>query len=208
LVPVTKKKIGIQELFIWEIDPARGVVAKEWVFIDTSTLIGQLGLADLPHRPAAAKPTGEPEVVIAKNDDAEKANLDLHKKGIEAWNKKDVKGLDAMVDDKAVNHDIGGPKDMDKKKASAFMAEILKAFPDSKGEVVDSFAAGDYVVAMTKNTGTNKGPMPSMKLKKPTGKSLAFTGGDVVKYQGGKAVESWSFYNSATIAGQLGLMEK
>src|SRR4029079_19430399 len=65
---------------------------------------------------------------------------------------------------------------------------------------------GDYVVAVVKNSGTNKGAMPSMGLKKPTNKPMSFTGADVVKMANGKGVESWSFYNAAAIAMQLGLM--
>ncbi len=205
-MPATNKKVGVWYANVIEIDPAAGGVAKESLFTDEGTMMGQLGMHKMPVRPVADKPAGEPQVVISKGDDAEKANVDAYKKGMEAWEKKDTKGMLAMWDDKAVMHDYGMPKDSDKKAAAKMMGEILKAFPDAKGEVQDIWGAGEYVVAVTKNGGTNKGPMPSMGLKKPTNKPMSFTGVDVVKMANGKAVESWSFYNGAAIAMQLGLM--
>ena len=205
-VPATNKKLGVTEFHMVEVDPAAGGVVKEWVVSDMGTVLGQLGLHKSPVRPVATKPAGEAPVVIAKDDDAEKANVELYKKGLEMFSKKDMKGMGAMWDDKAVMHDYGSAKDVDKKKSEKMTAEILKAFPDAKGEIIDIWAAGEYVVAMVKNSGTNKGAMPSMGLKKPTNKAMAFTGADVIKFQNGKAVESWSFYNGMAIAQQLGLI--
>lgn len=204
-MPATNKKVGVWYLDMAEIDPAAGGVAKESLYTDAGTMMGQLGVHKMPVRPVAEKPAGEPQVVVAKSDDTEKANVDAYKKGVEAFMKKDQKGMMAMWDDKAVMHDYGTPKDMDKKASAKMMAEVTKAFPDAKGEVIDVWGAGDYVVAVVKNSGTNKGPMPSMGLKKATNKPMSFTGADVVKMQGGKAVESWSFYNAGAIAQQLGL---
>jgi len=205
-MPATNKKVGVWYLNVAEIDPAAGGVAKESLYTDEGTMMGQLGMHKMPVRPVAEKPAGEPQVVIAKDDDAEKANVEAYKKSMAAFEKKDTKTMLAYWDDKAVMHDYGQPKDADKKASAKMMGEILKAFPDAKGEVVDIWGAGDYVVAVVKNSGTNKGAMPSMGLKKPTNKPMSFTGADVVKMQGGKAVESWSFYNGAAIAMQLGLM--
>jgi predicted ester cyclase len=205
-MPATNKKVGVWYLSVVEIDPAAGGVAKEWLFSDMGTMMGQLGMHKMPVRAVAEKPAGEETVVIAKDDDAEKANVEAYKKGLDAFMKKDTKTMMAMWDDKAVMHDYGAPKDMDKKSSQKMMGEVLKAFPDAKGEIVDIWGAGEYVVAIVKNTGTNKGPMPSMGLKKATNKPMAFTGADVVKMANGKAVESWSFYNGMAIAQQLGMI--
>jgi predicted ester cyclase len=205
-MPATNKKAGVWHFHMVELDPAAGGVSKEWVFSDMATIMGQLGMHKSPVRPVAEKPAGEPQVVIAKDDDAEKANVEAYKKGLESFMKKDTKAMMTMWDDKAVMHDYGMPKDTDKKAAQKAMGEILKAFPDAKGEVVDIWGAGEYVVAIVKNSGTNKGAMPSMGLKKATNKPMSFTGADVLKMANGKAVESWSFYNGAAIAQQLGMM--
>jgi len=205
-MPATNKKVGVWYLNVLEIDPAAGGVTKESLYTDEGTMMGQLGMVKMPVRPVAEKPAGEAQVVIAKDDDAEKANVEVYKKGLEAFMKKDTKAMLATWDDKAVMHDYGSPKDTDKKASAKMMAEIMKAFPDAKGDIVDIWGAGDYVVAIVKNSGTNKGAMPSMGLKKPTNKPMSFTGADVVKMANGKGVESWSFYNAAAIAMQLGLM--
>lgn len=205
-MPATNKKVGVWYFSMVEVDPAAGGVSKESLFSDMGTMMGQLGMHKMPHRAAVDKPTGEPTVVIAKDDDAEKANVEAYKKNLEAFNKKDTKAMMAMWDAKAVMHDYGSPADSDMKKSMKMMAEIQKAFPDAKGEIVDIWGAGEYVVAVMKNTGTNKGPMPSMGLKKPTNKPMSFTGADVIKVTNGKAVESWSFYNAMAIAQQLGMI--
>jgi predicted ester cyclase len=201
----TNKKVGMQQFHMVEVDPASGAV-KEWFIYDQGAMMGQLGVAKGPHRDPEAAPTGDPMVIVAKDDDTEKANLDMYKKGQEAWAKRDAKAMSAMMDDKAVMHDMGSPADKDKKANDKFMAEILKAFPDAKGETLDVWAAGDYVVSLSKNGGTNKGPMPSMGMKKATNKPMSFTGADINKVAGGKVVESWSFYNGMWIAKQLGLI--
>lgn len=205
-IPATNKKVGYQMLHMVEFDPAAGGAAKEWLFADMGTMMGQLGLSPAPHRAAVDKPTGDPTIVIAKDDATEKANVEAYKKSVEAFAKRDMKALKAMATDDAKMHDMPAPADRDKKSADAFMVEIFKAFPDAKGEIIDVWAAGDYVVAVAKNTGTSKGPLPSMGLKKATGKTMSFTGADVILMKDGKATESWMFYNGMAIAQQLGLM--
>jgi predicted ester cyclase len=205
-IPASDKKIGMNQLHIVEVDPAAGGAVKEWLFYDSGTMMGQIGLNPMPHRAAIEAPTGEPTIVIAKGDDVEKAALDLHKQNVEAWNKRDVKASAKLMAADAVMHDMAGAKDLPRKDADKMMAEIIKAFPDSKGETIDAWAAGDYVVSISRNSGTNKGPMPSMGLKKATGKAMLFTSGDVARVKDGKFVESWMFYNGMVIAKQLGLM--
>jgi predicted ester cyclase len=205
-IPATNKKVGMEQFHMVEVDPAAGGAVKEWFIYDQGTMMAQLGLSPMPSRPVMEAPTGEPTVVIAKDDDAEKANLALYKKSTEAWVKKDMKALSAMTDDKLVAHDMTAPKDGDKKSMDKMNAEVWKAFPDANGETLDVWAAGDYIVSLTKNNGTNKGAMPSMGLKKPTGKAMSFTSGDIAKIAGGKVVESWMFFNGMAIGKQLGLI--
>ena len=202
----TSKKVGIQELHLVEFDPAKGGIVKHTNMLDHGTFMGQLGMNPMPHRPAMDAPAGEPTIVIAKGDDAEKANIDLYKKSMEAWEKRDMKAASAVMADNVVIHDMTAPKDSDKKSADKMTAEVWKAFPDAKGEVLDLWAAGDYVFSLSKNGGTNKGAMPSMGLKKPTGKPMSFTSADINKISGGKVVESWMFFDAMAIGKQLGLI--
>jgi predicted ester cyclase len=85
------------------------------------------------------------------------------------------------------------------------MAGYAKAFPDMALSAHTVWAAGDYVAAAGSFTGTNKGPMPEMGLKKPTGKSVSVRFFEVVKFENGKAEEDWTFFNGAAFASQLGM---
>jgi predicted ester cyclase len=97
------------------------------------------------------------------------------------------------------------PADADKKTALAGMSGYMKAFPDMALSTPTLWAAGDYVVAAGSFTGTNKGAMPSMGLKKPTGKPISVRFFEIVKFENGKAKEDWTFFNSAAFASQLGM---
>jgi hypothetical protein len=47
--------------------------------------------------------------------------------------------------------------------------------------------------------------MPSMGLKKPTGRKVNVRFIEILKFAGGKLQEDWTFYNGAAFASQLGL---
>lgn len=202
----TSKKVGLEQFHLVEFDPAAGGVVKEWLVVDGGSMMGQLGTNPAPHRPAVEKPSGEPTVVIAKGDDAEKANLAAYQAvSIDAFNKHDLKALMAGYAPtvKVVDHSM--PADMDVKGANKMMQEFFKGFPDIKSEMIVTFAAGDYTVGVQKATGTNKGDLPSMGIKK-TGKPVDMVVAEIVKLDKGKAVEHHVFMNSMVMAQQLGLM--
>jgi predicted ester cyclase len=66
------------------------------------------------------------------------------------------------------------------------------------------WAAGDYVVFTGTLSGTNTGDMPSAGIKK-TGKKVNVHFCEIVKFEGGKQVEDYLFFNGAAFAAQLGL---
>jgi ketosteroid isomerase-like protein len=173
-----------------------------------TSLLGQLGVYPGPHRPASDKPI-HPETVVAtaKNDEVEKKNLAAFKKAYEAFGKRDFKAMSDFWADDAKTMSAGMPGMQTKKQSQAFLKQMLKGFPDAKGELVDTWAAGNYVVAVSRNTGTNTGPMPAMQIKKPTGKSVEFTEVTVFEMKDGKAVMAMSFFNGMALATQLGLLE-
>ena len=85
---------------------------------------------------------------------------------------------------------------------------MFKAFPDAKLVPLSIWGAGDYVVAVGRFEGTNKGPMAAMGIKKATGKSVSVRYLDIARWEGGKVQEEWLFYNGMAMAGQLGMMGK
>jgi len=206
-IPATNKKIGLFTFHMIQLAADKPVIKKEWYVYDQSSFMGQLGLHKAPHRPATTEGAAQPTVVLGNPEGAtEKANLEAHRKSHELFEKRDIKGhLDIWADNAKII-DTAMPGDFTKKKAEGFLKGLFAGFPDAKSEPIDTWAAGDYVLVMQKNSGTNTGPMPAMGLKKPTGKAMSFTGVYVTRFENGKAVEGWDFYNGMAIALQLGLL--
>ena len=205
-VPATNKKFGLQVAHaVHFVDDGKSV-DKEWFYQDMGELMSQLGLSKAPARAASDKPWGSNEIVVAKNDDAEKKNVDVVKAADDAFNKHDAKAMDALIGDDLVWSEIGMAKDWNKKEASAMNAQLWKGFSDIKFDVSTIWGAGDYVVEQGTMSGTNDGPMPGMGLAKKTGKPVKLQYLQVWKIKDGKVSRSWGFWNSLAFAGQLGLV--
>jgi len=203
-MPPSGKKVGYHMLHDFT-GSGPGPMAKGDSYLDAATLMGQVGASPAPHR-AAVEEVGEPIVVIAQDDDKERANLELAKKTNEAFNAHDTKALMGMYADDAVFRDMTMPADMNgSKEMLKGLQGFYKAFPDLKGEYTEMIAAGDYVAMFSVMTGTNKGAMPGMGLKKATGKSISLHGAEVIRIADGKVAEHWMFANGMAMAIQLGL---
>lgn len=205
-LPPTKKKIGVYSLHVVQLAPDKLEVIRSWQLTDEASIAGQLGLFKGPHAPAADKGFADQPIVVVSDpaSEKEKANLEAHEKAEEAFEKRDAAAMMAMWADGATMMDMPGGAKIDAKRAEAGTKELWKGFPDAKSEKIDVWTAGDYVLSISRNSGTNKGPMPSMKLKKPTGKQVSFTEATIVKVENGKLVEGWSFWNSMALMTQLG----
>jgi steroid delta-isomerase-like uncharacterized protein len=77
------------------------------------------------------------------------------------------------------------------------------SFPDMKINVSRMIADSDYVVAHFTMTGTNSGPMGPMPA---TNKSIDVNGVDIVRFENGKGVEHWGYWQETKMMQQLGLM--
>lgn len=206
-VPATNKKIGQLMFHRLTIDDENRA-SEEWAYFDPATMASQLGLLPKeapPMRPAMDKGMdGAPVIVVAADDAKEKANLEAWQKSLAAFQSKKAADYMAFYTDDAVESDQAGEKDHKGKKDIQAGSEMFhKAFPDLKIETPDTFAAGDYVVAMGTFTGTNDGPLGPMK---PTKKKITGEFAEVVKMKDGKVAELWRFRNGMAMAMQLGLM--
>jgi predicted ester cyclase len=202
------KPFGFYQAHLARTDPAGNRVVKEQFYSDSGTLMAQLGLNPAPARPIAAVPASAPTVVAAAGTPAELGNLDLLRAQMAAYNSHDAKGVDACNAPGLVIHDMAMPADQSAKESFAGMQEFFKAFPDAKLAPESIWAAGSYVVAAGRLTGTNKGAMPAIGVKKPTGKTLSIQYLDVTRWENGKLQEEWMFYDGAAFAQQLGLGRK
>jgi steroid delta-isomerase-like uncharacterized protein len=205
-IPPTKKKIGVQVAHSVHFGDDGKTADKAAFYQDFGEQMGQLGLSKAPVRPAADKPWGPTETVVAKDDDNEKKNLAAAAQGLEAFNKHDAKAMEAGMADDLVWSEIGVPKDWNKKEAAAAHADLFKGFSDLKITLDTSWAAGDYVVWEGTFAGTNDGPVPSMGIPKKTGKAMSLKFLQLFKMKDGKLTRSWGFWNSMKFAGDLGML--
>ena len=202
--PGTNKPIGFLVGHTIEMDPTGTHAAREATYMDGATMASQLGLSPAPSR-KAEKPTGAPaEVVIAKNDDKERSNIEVVRRSFAALNEHNVKGMAETMAPNFKGFEATAPQDMDKAGALASAKEMIAAFPDVRITPVTMWAAGDYVVVTGTFEGTNLGDIPSMGVKK-TGRKVSAHFMEVYKLENSLTTASWLFYNGAAFAQQLGL---
>ena len=203
-VPATNKPFGLLIAHTLEFDATGSTAARDAAYVDQGTFMAHLGLNPSPARPVG-KPTGAPAtVVIAKNDDKERTNIEAMRKSFAALNAHDVKALQATFAENYKLMEIARPADLNKKQAEPANKELFSAFPDVRITPVTMWAAGDYVIVTGTFEGTNNGDIPSMKLKK-TGKKVSIHFMDIFKFENGLITEESLFFNSGAFAAQLGL---
>jgi steroid delta-isomerase-like uncharacterized protein len=78
------------------------------------------------------------------------------------------------------------------------------SFSDFQITVEDMVAEGDKVVARVTMSGTHTGAFMGIP---PTGKSVAISGIDIMRYVEGKAVERWGNYDDIGLLRQLGVIQ-
>jgi ketosteroid isomerase-like protein len=204
-LPPTNKKIGY--LVGQTMEFKAGKTTQEQLFADTHTMLAQLGVVPGPARKVLEQGVAEKPLVLALNNDAEKANVEAYKKYSEAFDKHDAPGVEALLTDDFVFSDQTAPADLvGKKEASKGIKEIWKGMSDAKMEIATIWGAGDYVVSTGSFKGVNDGPIPSMKLWKKTGKPVNVKYLSVAQVSGGKLKREWIFGNGMAMANQLGLL--
>jgi steroid delta-isomerase-like uncharacterized protein len=206
-VPPSNKKVGVMFFHKLAVNDAN-LVTEEWSYGDPATMMGQLGALPKdapPVRPASDKGIeGAPNVVVTADDPKEKANIELVKKHVDAYNNKKPADAAATVTDdvvlsvQAMDKDITGAKEIEKG-----MSTFQKAFPDGKVSIDQAYAAGDWVITMGKFTGTNTGDLGKMK---KTGKPVAVDYGEVFRIKDGKIAAIYRFYSNMQMMAQLGMM--
>ena len=83
-----------------------------------------------------------------------------------------------------------------------------EAFPDGECKVVNIIVQGDWAVVEYVNRGTHTGILrSSLGTFDPTGRSVEVRYCSVMRVENGKVVEGRDFYDSATIARQLGVLD-
>ncbi len=204
-VTAMNQKLGILMGQVMAVDD-QGRATKEAAYFDSGTIMGQLAPAkDHPSRPPQDKLAMPKEVVVAKDDAAEQANVAAVKAMIDAFDKHDAKAMGRVLADDAVWSEQENPKDWTKAEALADAQSGWKSFSDMKMTADSIWGAGDYVVVQATMTGTNDAPAPEMGIKTATKKQVTLPFLEVDQLDGGKIKHAWVIANSMIVPIELGL---
>jgi predicted ester cyclase len=199
--PATKKKSGIYAFLAWDMTDD-GKIKEDWTFVDFVTVMAQLGMMppqmkDMKVRPVVEKGVDKPEIVVAKNDANEKANVDAITKSGQAMAKADWKTMMDGVADNVVEKNQTEAEDITgKDKMQKGLEKMGTQFKDMKLDNITTWGAGDYVVDLSKMS------MTFIPMNKP----VNLTWAHVFKLSGGKVAELWGFADNVGSMIQLGLM--
>ena len=124
----------------------------------------------------------------------------------EVFNQGDLAAADELIAARVVEHqpqpgvdpDANGPELV--KQIATF---YRTAFPDLHITVDDLVAEGDRVAGRVTITGTHHGALLDIP---PTGKRIEIVSIDIIRYEGGKAVEHWGQTDTVSMMQQLGVM--
>jgi steroid delta-isomerase-like uncharacterized protein len=200
----TNKTIGLYGLRF--VDVEDGKIARDVHVFDPATLLTQIGKIKGPARKMAEPPTGEPTVVLARDTETERANVEVVKSICNGFNKQDAAAILALLADDVVWSDQTSPADLEGKAAvEAELKAILTAFPDISVNC-EAWGAGDHVANLASWTATNKGAWKEVGIPKATNKSVMVTDGEIFEVKDGKVKKYWRFSNGLAMANQLGLV--
>lgn len=206
-MPASNKKMGMLMFHRLQIDDTNKAT-DEWAYADAATMMAQLGTAPKgapPTRPVMDKGMeGAPVVVVTEDNDQEKANIETAKKYNAAFVDNKPADLTAVLTDDSVESDMTSEKDVTgAKNVAKGMKQFRDAWSDVKMSDVNVWAAGDYVIDTYKFEAKNDKKLGKLK---PTGKTVALDGAEVIHFKDGKIDHVWRFMNGIDISVQLGLM--
>lgn len=119
----------------------------------------------------------------------------------EAFNQGNLSAIDEVVADDFVGHDaLTG--DQDKEASKQSIAAYREAFPDIHIAIDDIFDADDKVVLRWSGQGTFEGEMMGLQPTHQTGDPVR--GITIDRYEGGKLIESWTYWDTLTFMRNLG----
>ena len=142
----------------------------------------------------AADPKAE---MMAKNKEAVQKINDMFMSGTSD-------GIENYVAENMVEHT---PDPMIKSTGIQYLKDAIRTyklqFPDLKFTTLSMAAEGDWVMTHFNMTGTNTGPMGDMPA---TNKTVDVNGVDIVRFENGKGVEHWGYWEEIKWMTQMGMM--
>jgi steroid delta-isomerase-like uncharacterized protein len=138
---------------------------------------------------------------------AEKANIQVVEKWIEALNAHDAQQMEQyrapgyMFEAPVFPGAVGVEQD------TVFTQGLFEAFPDMRVDVKQTIAEGDLVVINMTVTGTHSGPMnmPNGQTIPATGKKISVSGSNSFELANGRILRNSLYYDQLGLMAQLGL---
>jgi len=203
-IKATEKPVGANGIDLFWFDKDSGLIKEHHVYYDGATILSQIGISKGKARPIPTLSASMPTPIESKGTPEESKNVDAYKAlAVTMDNHKEADFLAAVADNVEYD-DYTMPQTMKgKAEAKKFFKEMTTAFPDMKTTVNNAWGFGDFVVAESVGTGTNKGPMMGMPATK---KSVTMKMAEVHQFKDGKLVRGWGYSNAADMMQQMGLM--
>jgi predicted ester cyclase len=115
----------------------------------------------------------------------------------------DLDALDKVCHPDFVDHDAEPGQGPGLQGVKESFAGFRAAIPDMAAEVHDLFSAGDKVVARVTLTGTHTGSLGEIPA---SGNEISVNNIDIIRFEGGVAVERWGRADSLAFMQQLGVI--
>lgn len=117
------------------------------------------------------------------------------------WNRKELDALDELASVGYRRHLGPSEPSIDRDAQKRRLESLQRALPDVHFSIEDLIAEGDRVVFRVTVRATQRGDMFGVAA---TGKAVAFSAIDILRFEDGLIVEHWGFGDSAALLRQLG----
>ena len=119
------------------------------------------------------------------------------------WSQGNLDLVDELVDANYVFHDPMVPDVRGPEGLKQLVTMYRTAYPDLQFTVEDALADGDKVIHRWTCAGTHQGELMGIPA---TGKHTTTSGINIIRFEGGKAVEEWARWDSLGLLQQLGVI--
>ena len=127
----------------------------------------------------------------------------------ESWDMRDPdRGATVIADDCQFEDIARGEQQIGLEAYKNNYYRWREAFPEGECKVINVIVQDNWAVVEYVNRGTHSGTLrSSLGTFEPTGRSIEVRYCSVMRVENGKVVEGRDFYDSATIARQLGVLD-
>jgi predicted ester cyclase len=122
----------------------------------------------------------------------------------EAWERGRLEMVDEFIAPGILDHHPGEETPtVGRDHVRQGILAVRAGFPDLRFTFEDVIVAGDKLVGRSTWRGTHRGPFLGAA---PTGRRIAFSGIEIVRFEDGKVIEHWGMYDYLGAMRQLGLL--